>query len=142
MKGNEMGMEVLQFQTQASTMEEDHYGSDPRFLEHMRSNAARSMAETVLRTAARYEKIVPKNGEPGHGLTVTHRWRVGIERDMGEVEAREKQMEEARREGMKRAAEIVRAAAARFENVDGHCKWVLMNSLCEAAQEIDRVAQH
>lgn len=133
-----MGMELLQFQTKVSTIVEERYKDEPGFFDHMRSNAARSMAETVLSTAAKHEKIVPKKGEPDYGLTVTYRWRVGIERDMSELEAREKQMARARYEGMVAAAEIVRSCANRFELVDGGCKWVIMDSLRAAAKEIEK----
>lgn len=86
------------------------YANNPAFLTGLQSKAARVLADTVIRKAARYLKIEPKREDANP--VVVHRWYVGIESVLGDVEARRLDMEEARLQGRREAAELLQKAAS------------------------------
>lgn len=137
-----MGMELLSVETAVDNHQQAAYQNEPSFLNHMRGNAARALAERILAEASIYRRIDPTEDELRENpfAPVRHRWRLGIERDMTALEARERQMDEARRAGVREAAASLREQAARYDRVDGPCKWVLQNSLTDAAAELDKLA--
>lgn len=137
-----MGMQVVAFEAKAERHHQDRYGDEPGFREAMRQQAAHAMAETMLRDASLYERIDPTEDELKKDpfAPTRHRWRLGVERNLSEVEARERQMAEARREGLMAAAEVLRDRANKFERVEGNCKWVLMSELRESARALESIA--
>jgi hypothetical protein len=137
-----MGMELLSFETAVEHFKQAAYQDQPSFLAHIRRTAAQALAEKMLADASLYRRVDPTEKELRENpfAPVRHQWRVGIERKMTELEARERQMDEARRAGIREAAASLREQAARYDRVDGPCKWVLRNSLTDAAAELDRLA--
>lgn len=137
-----MGMELLSVETAVEHYEQEAYQNEPSFFNHLRRQAAQVLAERMLAEASIYRRFDPTEQELRENpfAPVRHRWRVGIERNMPELEAREHQMDEARRAGIREAAASLREQAARYDLVDGPCKWVLKNSLTDAAKELDRLA--
>ena len=133
-------MELLQVETVVSLVEQERYKDEPSFMEHMRSNAARNLAETTLRDAATYRRIDPSDGDPMP--VVRHRWLVGIETKESERNARERQIDEARRSGLREAAAHLRKQATNYDDprVGGHCKHVLKFQLEEMARALDKIA--
>jgi hypothetical protein len=65
---------------------------------------------------------------------------MGVERNVSEVEAREKQMEDARRQGLRDAAAELRKRAGLFDRVNGMCKHVLQSELWESARVLEAMA--
>lgn len=137
-----MGMQLLSVESAVDNHQQVVYQNEPSWLDHMRRNAAQQLAEKILAEASIYRRIDPTQEELRENpfSPVRHRWRVGIERDTSELEARERQMDEARRAGIREAAASLREQAAHFDRVDGPCKWVLRNSLTDAAAKLDRLA--
>lgn len=139
-----MGIELLTIEKLVPNHEQKAYQDQPSFMDHVRSGAARALAEKIARDASLYRRIDPTEQELRENpfAPVRHRWLIGVERKMSEIEAREAQMEDARRKGMREAASLVRELAAAYENprVDGPCKWVLNSALREAAAAIDKLA--
>lgn len=139
-----MGMIVLQVEQAVDGRAQAQYGSEPRWLDHMRSRAARELAEKTLERAAVYSRVDPTEEElkKNPAAPVRHRWKIGIERDMSEIEARNRQMDEARCQGLREAAQHLRTLAVAYRNprVDGHCKWVLASSMDGAARDLDKLA--
>jgi len=136
-----MGMEVLGFEVAVDQREQHAFGGEPSFLDHIRSQAAITMAEKAIRESACYQRIDPTEEELLRNpcAPTRHRWRIGIQRDMSEIEARERQMGEARMEGRKEAAAIVRKIISMYSSVDGPCKHVIMDVLEDAAVAIEAV---
>lgn len=131
-----MGMKVLGFATYVTHAEEAAYSDFPSWMDRMRSQVARHMAENWLREAARYERIEPiKGGFP----MVQHRWTIGVETNLSEIAEREKQMAEARAEGRKQAADYLRSRATQYDRVDGMCKHVLQHQLLDEARAIEKL---
>jgi len=139
-----MGMELLTIEKAVSHQDQSAYRKEPSFLDHIRSHAARALAEKIARDVSLYRRIDPTEEELRKDpfAPVRHRWLIGVERKMSEIEAREAQMEEARRRGIREAAALLRKRAALYESprVDGPCKWVLMSSLQDAATALDELA--
>lgn len=125
-----MGMQLLSVETAVDNHQQAAYQSEPSWLDHMRRNAAQALAERTLQEAAIYRRIDPTEKELRENpfAPVRHQWQIGIERNMPDLEARERQMDEARRDGIREAAASLREQAARYDRVDGPCKWVLRNS--------------
>jgi hypothetical protein len=135
-------MELLQIETAVASHEQKAFESEPSFLNHIRNNACRALAERMVRDTSLYRRIDPTEKELCENpfAPVRHRWRVGVERNMSELEARERQMDEARRAALRDAASAVREHASRYDRVDGVCKWVIISALHDAAKELDRLA--
>lgn len=134
-----MGMQLLQFETMVAQVEDARFGKEPGFLDNLRRDAGRALAERISRDASLYERIDPTKEEleANPFAPVRHRWRVGVETKMSELEARKAQMDEARREGRREAAQICREMAARYRTFDGSCRQVLLYQLQELAREIE-----
>lgn len=132
-----MGYEILNVVECVDLGTDMRVGSEPGFLDSIRTNAGRALGCKLLQDAALYERLAPKDGEPFP--VVRHSWRVGIQVDKGELEARSRDMDRARREGMAEAARLVRESAKAYDDprVDGHCKHVLKYSLLAAAEKIE-----
>jgi hypothetical protein len=137
-----MGMQLLSVETAVDNHKQAAYQNEPSWLDHMRRSAAQALAERMLAEASIYRRLDPTEEELRKNpfAPVRHQWQVGIERNTTELEARERQMDEARRAGIREAAASLREQAARYDRVDGPCKWVLRNSLTDAAAELDRLA--
>lgn len=134
-----MGMELLRIETQVAQIEDARFGKERGFLDSIRSNASQALAERIARDASLYQRIEPTKEELDINpfAPVRHRWQIGVEVKMSELEARARQMDEARLEGRKEAAAICREMAARFDRVNGPCKHVIVNELLSAAREIE-----
>lgn len=133
-----MGMEVLSFEVAVTAQEQMRYQDEPSFFHHLRSNAARAMAEKTIEESARYERIDPdrKELEQNPHAPVRHRWQIGIQRDLAEVEARERQMDEARRKGLHEAAAFLLTQVSLYDRAEGFCKHVLVNQLHDMARAL------
>lgn len=133
-----MGMTVFHFESAVSAREIASVPED-RIIDHMRRRAGHALADKIARDAALYRRIDPTEDEKQRDplAPTRHRWSVGVETSLSELEARERQMEEARRDGMRHAAEIVRQAVGGFARVEGMCKHVLMSTLEDVAREIE-----
>lgn len=94
------------------------------------------MADRILRERALYRRIDPPKDDAV--IPVKHQWSIGLESDLEEIAARERQMDEARRQGRAEAAALCIEAANRYRNVagDGACKWVIASALEDAAKAI------
>lgn len=138
-----MPVELLFFESPSSVVEDERYKAEPGYFESMRSRAAVAMAQSTLRDAAIYQKIIPKRGDSDFGKgIVRHRWSVGIERHMDEVALLQKQLDQAKHEGMMMAFRIVqeRVAAYSDRRVEGPCKYVIRAALESAASAIAKAA--
>lgn len=129
-------MRVLSFRAAVRKMEEERFHKESGWLDHMRRNASQALADRILRGASRYTRIDPPGGSDESFSEVIHQWTIGIEENMDAIAEREEQMAEARREGREEAAGMLEAAAAKFESVDGPCKFALLNLLREQARRI------
>lgn len=135
-----MSMELLQFSAEVRADEEAAYGKEPGFLDHIRANAGRALADKIMRDASLH-RVYRMDDDSPWGGRVRHVWRIGVQTDLSELEAREKQMKEARAEGRADAVDIIGRAVRRFEQTSGGCKWVIMDALRSAAEEISRASR-
>jgi hypothetical protein len=137
-----MGIELLMIEKAVPNQEQAAYGREAGFLDHVRSAASRALAERIARDASLYRRIDPTEEELRENpwAPVRHRWLIGVERKMSDIEARAAQMDEARRDGLREAAALLREQTAKYEAVSGHCKWVIMSSLRDAATDLDKLA--
>lgn len=132
-------MQILQFETLVAQIEDLRFGKEPGFFDRLRSNAGHALAKRIARDASLYERIDPTKEELDANpyAPVRHRWRVGIETNLSEIEARKRQMDEARREGRREAGAICRKMAASYRQLDDPCRHVLVQQLHDLAREID-----
>ena len=137
-----MGMEVLAFETQVDPLVQREFGHDPSFRDSLRSQAARALAEKTLSECALYERIDPLQDELDRNpcAPTRHRWRVGLQRDLSEIEARERQMDKSRRQGLLEAAAFLRSKIKLYDRASGHCKHVLIGQLDDMAKALDTMA--
>jgi hypothetical protein len=137
-----MGMQLVSFEAKAARHYQEQYGDEPGFRDAMRRQASHALAEIIMRDASLYERIEPTKEELEKDpfAPTRHRWRMGVERNMSEVEAREKQMEDARRQGLRDAAAELRKRAGLFDRVNGMCKHVLQSELWESARVLEAMA--
>lgn len=134
-------MEVCWFSEPVSQRDDAMFGKDPGWFDHIRGRAARALAEMILRgNRARYVRVDPTKEmlRLNPDAQIEHRFSIGVENDMEEIEAREAQVEQGRLRGREEAVAIVLAAAKRYRdlNGDGHCKWVIASALDDAAKSI------
>lgn len=131
------GMQVMHYQvalTPIGQMRLDKGGEA-----YLRSRAARDLAETILAGAAVYQRFDPKEDDPNPQFI--HRWSIGVQSNLAEVEAREKQMDEARRQGRSEAAAMLVAQAEVYDRFKAVCAGVLAHELREMARKILEVKQ-
>lgn len=105
----------------------------------MRARAAQMLAHLILRDGkALYRRIDPPEDE--FNTPIKHQWAVAFESNLDEIAAREKQMEDARRQGRAEAASICLRVAQRYRNISDSsgCKGVIADALEDAAKEIRR----
>lgn len=133
------GMTLMRLTSEVDPLYDHQYRNEPGYLDSMRSTAGRALADRITRDASLYRRVDPsKEAEFDPRARVQHIWEIGVETNKSEIEARKADMDKARAEGRAEAAEIVRAAADRFEQVDGFCKFVIMSALRSAAREIEK----
>lgn len=128
-----MGIEILAFDVAVSAFLP--YANDSAFLVHLQRKAAVAMGEVIIKQAALYQRTDPKPNDPQP--MIIHRWRVGVETNMHEMQARAEQMEEARRQGRAEAAAMLRTAADNYsiDNMHGCNEWVIR----ELRKQADKV---
>jgi len=136
-----MSMEICWVSTPVDPWDQKRFENEPGWLEAMRGTAVRALADLILRDGkALYRRIEPDKNTPD--ARIKHQWTVALESDLGEIAAREKQVEEARRQGRSEAAALCIEAATRYRNQasDGMCKWVIASALEDAAKAISSSA--
>lgn len=102
-----MGIKVLYFEKTLSRDEMMYQGGDrfmQHFLEDAKHRAGRAFGEMIIREGSRHQRFEMPD-QPGWRW----RWSVGVETEMRDVLAREIQIEEARLQGRREAAEILRS---------------------------------
>lgn len=135
-----MGYQILQIE-KAVAAHEMRFADQPGFLDHLRRAASRELADKIAADASLYRRIDPDPEEKDNPFAVVrHRWKIGIQTDKDELEARERDMAQARREGMKAAALMVLNDIEQYRRTDGPCKWVIMQQLRDTAKNIDDAA--
>lgn len=127
-------METFYYQIQISPIEDTLYKDEPGFFENLRSRAARAAAEGIIRKASHYEKILPDSTRPHD--PITYRWWIGVETNLVNLEARLKELEQARYEGRQEAAVILYETAERYQGLNGGCGGVIASQLRDSAREI------
>ena len=139
---NAMGMELISTETQVDPRQQELFGNDPSFARMLRSRAARLLAEKTIEASAKYLRIEPSKEElkVNPFAPVRHRWYIGLQRDMTEIEARQRQMDDARRVGIKEAADFLRSQKEFYKRADGFCKHVLVNQLDTMADRLCELA--
>lgn len=118
---------------------EGQVGKDPAFKEVMGRAAANELSAMIVRDAAVFSRIAPSSEEVRRNpaARVTYRWDLGIQSDGGELVVRARQIDEARREGMLEAAEILRKRAQSYIGRSGVRAHVLEYELAESARAIE-----
>lgn len=128
------GMQILDVSVAVDAAEEALYKNEPGFFDSIRSRACRALASKIIQDASLHRRV----GLDATLRHVQHRWTIGVQTNLSEIESRLSDMEKARAEGRAEAAKIVYAAAARYRNShsDGPCKWVIASALEDAAAKI------
>lgn len=128
------GMQILDVSVAVDAEEEAMYKNEPGFFDSIRGNACRALASKIIQDASLHRRIGP-DVTMRH---IYHRWTIGVQTNLSEIESRLSDMDKAGAEGRAEAAKIVYAAAARYRNShsDGVCKWVIASALEDAASKI------
>lgn len=131
-----MGYELFHSEKIVSAAEWARYRNEPGFLQHLRNTAAHALADRIMATAL-YRRFDPVDKvDP-----IRHRWTVGIQNDMSELEARTKEVEAAFARGMMVAAAVAMDRARAYAAADGNLGLLLSDAILDAAKAIERAAE-
>jgi ribosomal protein S2 len=136
-----MGMKLLQIEqlVQSNVPHQDENG----FFDRLRRQAADVLAQRIMETSSLYERTDPTEEELRENprAPIRHRWKIGVLTNMTELEARAKEMDRARRDGLNEAADFLIKQIAYYRNTEGHCKHVLIHQLERMAGRLRELAR-
>jgi len=107
-----MATQILSYSQLVSIREQKAFAKEAGFLNHIRSGAARALAEEILEKMASYQKIDPEDASDPFA-NVRHVWTIGVECDVDSVRLLERQIAGKAAE---QAGQIVEEAIRRINN--------------------------
>lgn len=138
-----MGMQLLQFEQQVSAQKDHQLRDEPGFFRNIRISASRALAEKIMENASLYERIDPTEDELRENplASVRHRWKIGVQTNLEEVEARAKEIDRARRGGLNEAADFLLSQTKHYLAAEGPCTHVLRHQLERMAADLRELAR-
>lgn len=136
--GLNYGFELLQVEQSTDCFHETRFAGERGWFQHIQDAASRALADKIIKECAIYRRFEPKRGEPPY---IRHRWTVAVGRNKDSALKLEQQLEAARRQGMRDAAEIVmRRHNAFIPHLTGTAS-LIQGVLLDTVRDIEDAAQ-